>query len=220
VIVQFHQQPAEHPAAALPCLPPGKAPGHPAQQVRQQRGPGIIRYGASSDCHVLIVSHKPIMIAAVALMRPPHLTCTNNYTVTNYSCRIKEELVRLGVMVSWLAAWGGAHLAEAVRAAPRAMKQHEDRPFVPQNHGYLWLEDQWIPNGRGGTSGPAARGLGGERLRRRWRGQCPAVPGGSMLSSWPLAVPTQLIRFRTFPGSDRSENRALRSCPWSSTVTV
>ena len=86
VIVQLHQQPAHHLAAALPGLPPGKAPGHPSQQVRQQRGPGIIRYRGSSDCRILIVSHKPIMIAAAALLRgPPDLR--NNPTVTNYSCR-------------------------------------------------------------------------------------------------------------------------------------
>jgi hypothetical protein len=73
VIVQFHQQPAEHLAAALPGLPPRKAPGHLPQQVRQQRGPGIIGYRDSSDCRVLIVSHKPIMIAAAASLRghPP-----------------------------------------------------------------------------------------------------------------------------------------------------
>ena len=59
VIVQFHQQPADHLAAGLPGLPPGKAPGHPSQQVRQQRGPGIIRYRGSSDCRILIVSHNP-----------------------------------------------------------------------------------------------------------------------------------------------------------------
>jgi hypothetical protein len=59
VIFQLHQQPADHLAAGLPGLPPGKAPGHPSQQVRQQRGPGIIRYRGSSDCRVLIVSHNP-----------------------------------------------------------------------------------------------------------------------------------------------------------------
>ena len=69
VIFQLHQQPADHLAAALPGLPPGKAPGHPPQQVRQQRGPGIIGYRGSSDCRVLIVSHKPIMIAAAAPLR-------------------------------------------------------------------------------------------------------------------------------------------------------
>jgi site-specific DNA recombinase len=58
VIFQLHQQPADHLAAGLPGLPPGKAPGHPAQQVRQQRRPGIIRYRGSSDCRVLIVSHN------------------------------------------------------------------------------------------------------------------------------------------------------------------
>jgi site-specific DNA recombinase len=68
VIVQFHQQPADHLGAGLPGLPPGKAPGHPYQQVRQQRGPGIIGYRGSSDCRVLIVSHEPIMIAAAALI--------------------------------------------------------------------------------------------------------------------------------------------------------
>ena len=71
VIFQLHQQPAEHLAAGLPGLPPGKAPGHPPQQVRQQRGPGIIRYRGSSDCRILIVSHKPIMIAAAAPTRSP-----------------------------------------------------------------------------------------------------------------------------------------------------
>ena len=71
VIFQFHQQPVHHLAAALPGLPPGKAPGHPPQQVRQQRGPGIIRYRGSSDCRILIVSCKPIMIAAAAPLRGP-----------------------------------------------------------------------------------------------------------------------------------------------------
>jgi hypothetical protein len=59
VIFQLHQQPADHLAAGLPGLPPGKAPGHPSQQIRQQRGPGIIRYRDSSDCRILIVSHNP-----------------------------------------------------------------------------------------------------------------------------------------------------------------
>jgi hypothetical protein len=68
VIVQFHQQPVYHLAAALPGLPPGKAPGHLSQQIRQQRGPGIIGYRGSSDCRALIVFHKPIMIAAAALL--------------------------------------------------------------------------------------------------------------------------------------------------------
>jgi len=71
VIVQFHQQPADHLAAALPGLPPGKAPGHLPEQIRQQRGPGIIRYRGSSDCRILIVFHKPIMIAAAAPLRGP-----------------------------------------------------------------------------------------------------------------------------------------------------
>src|SRR4249920_2171668 len=74
VIVQFHQQAADHLAAALPGLPPGKAPGYLSQQVRQQRGPGLIGYRGSSDCRVLVVSHKPIMIAAAAPLRGP-LTC-------------------------------------------------------------------------------------------------------------------------------------------------
>jgi hypothetical protein len=69
VIVQFHQRPAEHLAAGLAGLPPRKAPGHLPQQVRQQRGPGIIGYRGSSDCRVLFASHKPIMIAAAALLR-------------------------------------------------------------------------------------------------------------------------------------------------------
>jgi len=49
--------------------PAGEAPGHSPQQVRQQRGPGIIRYRGSSDCRIVIVSHKPIMIAAAAPLR-------------------------------------------------------------------------------------------------------------------------------------------------------
>ena len=59
MIVQLRQQPAHHLAAGLPGLPPGKAPGHPSQQVRQQRGPGIIRHRDSSGCRILIVSHNP-----------------------------------------------------------------------------------------------------------------------------------------------------------------
>ena len=59
VIVQFHQQPAHHLAAGLPGLPPGKAPGHLPQQIRLQRGPGIIGDRGSSDCRILIVSRNP-----------------------------------------------------------------------------------------------------------------------------------------------------------------
>jgi hypothetical protein len=87
VIVQLHQQAADHLAAALPGLPPGKAPGYLSQQVRQQRGPGLISYRGSSDCRVLVVSHKPIMIAAAAPLRSPP-TCAPHPTVTNYCCRI------------------------------------------------------------------------------------------------------------------------------------
>jgi len=65
-VVQFHQQAAQHLAAGLAGLPPGEAPGDPPQQVRQQRGPGTIGRRGSSDCRVLVVSHKPIMIAAAA----------------------------------------------------------------------------------------------------------------------------------------------------------
>ena len=80
-------QPVHHLAAALPGLPPGEAPGYLSHQVCQQRGPGLIRFRGSSDCLVLVVSHKPIMIAAAAPLRGP-LTCASNPTVTNYSCRI------------------------------------------------------------------------------------------------------------------------------------
>ncbi len=59
MIVQLHQRPAHHLAAGLPGLPPGKAPGHPSQQIRQQRGPGIIGYRGSRDCRIVIVSHNP-----------------------------------------------------------------------------------------------------------------------------------------------------------------
>jgi hypothetical protein len=59
MIAQLHQQPADHLATALPGLPPGKAPGHPPQQIGQQRGPGIIRCRRSSDCRILIVSDNP-----------------------------------------------------------------------------------------------------------------------------------------------------------------
>jgi hypothetical protein len=71
MVIQFHQQAADHLAAALPGLPPGKAPGHPSQQVRQQRRPGIIRYRGISDCRILVVSHKVIMIAAAAPTQLP-----------------------------------------------------------------------------------------------------------------------------------------------------
>ena len=97
VIVQLRQQPVHHLAAALPGLPPGKAPGHPPQQVRQQRGPGLIGYRGSSDCRVLVVSHQPIMIAAAAPLRG-HLTCASNPTVTNYSCRISEGFQSLRII--------------------------------------------------------------------------------------------------------------------------
>jgi hypothetical protein len=59
VIFQLHQQPADHLAAGLPGLPPGKAPGHLSQQIRQQRGLGLIRYRGSSGCRILIESHNP-----------------------------------------------------------------------------------------------------------------------------------------------------------------
>jgi hypothetical protein len=71
VIVQLHQQAADHLAAALPGLPAGKAPGHLSRQIRQQGRPGIIGYRGSSGCRVSVVSHKPIMIAAAALTRSP-----------------------------------------------------------------------------------------------------------------------------------------------------
>ena len=58
-VVQFHQQAVQHLAAGLAGLPPGKSPGDPPQQVRQQRGPGIIGYRGSRGCHVLFVSHNP-----------------------------------------------------------------------------------------------------------------------------------------------------------------
>ena len=73
MIFQLHQQPAHQLPAALPGLPPGKTPGHPSQQIRQQRGPGIIRYRGSSDWPHLDRVSQPIMIAAAAFLRdhPP-----------------------------------------------------------------------------------------------------------------------------------------------------
>jgi hypothetical protein len=71
VIFQFHQQPAHHLAAGLAGLPAGKTPGYPPRQFCQQRRPGIIGYRGSSDCRILVVSHKPIMIAAAAPTRSP-----------------------------------------------------------------------------------------------------------------------------------------------------
>jgi hypothetical protein len=59
VIFQLHQQPVRYLAAALPGFPPGKAPGHPPRQIRQQRGPGIIGYRGSGGCCIVIVSHNP-----------------------------------------------------------------------------------------------------------------------------------------------------------------
>jgi hypothetical protein len=66
VIVQFHQQAADHLAAALPGLPPGKAPGH----LSQQGGPGLIGYVAAATAASWLC-HKPIMIAAAAPLRGP-----------------------------------------------------------------------------------------------------------------------------------------------------
>jgi hypothetical protein len=65
------QQAAGHLAAALPGLLPGKTPGHLSQQVRQQRGPGNIRYRGISDCRFLVMSRKLIMITAAAPTQLP-----------------------------------------------------------------------------------------------------------------------------------------------------
>jgi hypothetical protein len=75
MVVQFHQQPVHQLPAGLPGFPPGKAPSHLPQQVRQQRGPHIIGYRGSSGCRVLVVFCKPIMIAAAAPLHghPPDL---------------------------------------------------------------------------------------------------------------------------------------------------
>jgi hypothetical protein len=86
MILQFHQQPAGHLAARLPGLPSGKAPGHPPQQVCQQTGPGIIGYRGSSDRRILIVSHKPIMIAAAAPLRGHRSDLRQHLHGHNYSC--------------------------------------------------------------------------------------------------------------------------------------
>jgi hypothetical protein len=90
VVFQLRQQPTDHLAAGLPGLPPGKAPGHQPQQIRQQRGPGIIRYRGSSDGRILIASHKPIIpiiTAAAASLRGHPSDLQQQPTVTNYSCR-------------------------------------------------------------------------------------------------------------------------------------
>src|SRR5213075_1013218 len=93
--------------------PGGKAPGYLSQQVRQQRGPGLIGYRGSSDCRVLVVSHKPIMIAAAASLRSP-LTCAPHLTVTNYCCRIRG-----GRRVIQAAMAGTAEAAAATEIAGR-----------------------------------------------------------------------------------------------------
>jgi hypothetical protein len=87
MVLKFHQEAADHLGAALTGLPPGKAPGYFREQVRQQRGPGLIGYRDSSGCRILIVFHKTIMNAAVACSAHPRLTCANSPAVTNYSCR-------------------------------------------------------------------------------------------------------------------------------------
>jgi hypothetical protein len=72
----------------MPGLPPGKAPGHFREQVRQQlRADIIIGYRGSSGCRIIGVFHKPIVSAAAVRDHGPHLTCANASTVTNYSCR-------------------------------------------------------------------------------------------------------------------------------------
>ena len=67
LVFQFHEQAIYHLGAGLPGLPPGKAPGHFGEQVRQQlRADIIIGYRGSSGCRIVHVFHKPIMNAAAA----------------------------------------------------------------------------------------------------------------------------------------------------------
>jgi hypothetical protein len=67
LVFQLHEQPGGHPGAGLAGLPAGEAPGHPAEQVRQQGGTGIIiGYRDSSGCRFIALFHKPIMNATAA----------------------------------------------------------------------------------------------------------------------------------------------------------
>ena len=91
MVLEFHEQAADHLCAGLPGLPPGKAPGHLGEQVRQQRRPAIIGYRGSSGCRFIVVFHKPSMSAAAAPTTARHLACANTRTVTNYSCRISAR---------------------------------------------------------------------------------------------------------------------------------
>jgi hypothetical protein len=93
-LASFGRRPYRRRSCCRARLPPGKTPDHPPQQVRRQRGSGLIGYRGSIDCRVLTVSHKPIMIAAAAPLRGP-LTHANNPTVTNYCCRICADSVAL-----------------------------------------------------------------------------------------------------------------------------
>ena len=86
VILEFHQQAVHHVAAGQAGLPPGKARCDPSQQVIEQRGLGVMGYRGISGCRVLVCLTN-LMITAAAPLRGPRLTCANNPTVTNYSCR-------------------------------------------------------------------------------------------------------------------------------------
>ena len=88
VIFQLHQQPAHHLPAALPGLPPGKASGHPPQQVLQERTGHHPLPWQQRLLHLDRVS-QPVMIAAAAPYAVVHLTCTNKPMVTNYCCRTR-----------------------------------------------------------------------------------------------------------------------------------
>jgi hypothetical protein len=71
-----------------PGLPAGKALSYP-KQVRQPRGPGIIHQRwRRRPPHFDRVS-QPVIIAGADPHTVIHMTCSNNPTITNSSCRIR-----------------------------------------------------------------------------------------------------------------------------------
>ena len=68
-VFEFHEQSVDHLGAGLPGLPAGEAPGHLAEQVRQQRRAAITSYRGSNGCRFVVVFHKLIMNAAATRRR-------------------------------------------------------------------------------------------------------------------------------------------------------